>query len=63
MYDVIQNIQQLLQPLAMLVTVHLTSFLATMEGACLLIIGVTAIMTVEITVMKRDVVHRLSCVI
>ena len=39
------------------ITVHHTSSLATMEGAFMKIIGVMAMtMTVEITVMKKDVV-------
>ena len=34
---------------------HQTSSLVTMEAAFLIIVGVMAIMTVEITVMKMDV--------
>ena len=34
---------------------HLTSSLVTMEIAFMILIGVMAIMTVEITVMKMDV--------
>ena len=37
---------------------HHTSLLVTMEGAFLIIIGVMAIMTVEITVMNMDVSYR-----
>ena len=38
------------------ITVHRISLLVTMEGAFLITIGVTTIMTVEITVMKMDAV-------
>ena len=38
------------------ITVDYTGSLVTMEGAFLIIVGVMAIMTVEITVTKRDVV-------
>ena len=37
------------------ITVHHASSLVAMEGAFLILIGVMAIMTVEITVMKMDV--------
>ena len=37
------------------ITVHHTSLLVPMEGAFLILIGVMALMTVEITVMKMDV--------
>ena len=37
------------------ITVRMTSSLVAMEGAFLIMIGVMAIMTVEITVMKMDV--------
>ena len=36
--------------------VHPTSSFVTMEGVLLIIIGVTTMMTVEITVMKKNVV-------
>ena len=35
---------------------HCTSSRVTMEGAFLIIVGVMALTTVEITVMKKDVV-------
>ena len=38
------------------IAVHRTSLLVTMEGVFLVLTGVTTIMTVEITVMKKDAV-------
>ena len=42
--------------ISQVITVDHTGSLVTMEGAFLIIVGVMAITTVEITVTKRDVV-------
>ena len=44
-----------IQLISQVTTVHHTRPLVTMEGAYLILIGVTAIMTVEITVTKMGV--------
>ena len=44
------------QLISQVITVHHISSLVTMEGAFPIIIGVTTIMTVEITVTKMDAV-------
>ena len=45
-----------MQLISQVITVHHTSLHVTIEGALLIIIGVMAIMIVEITVTKMDAV-------